>query len=254
MYSNSEFRNLIKKVHPDYVLKSDKGNDKWKEARSFNAVIYPESLGDKDISECCEKLGVPCALSPLHDKDKKDNGDIKKAHYHILGVYKSKKNPYQWYCDLVGAFGEDCFNTIEIVSDVGAFDRYLVHLDSKDDLKFKYDPDSILDFNGFDSNKYLYENVGDSVSNVNALMDLIDGKNFLFFDELAIYLRENEPLLFASLVKDREVKVFVRDYLKGREHSLWYSGEVEKGYTRIHMPNGSEKVRFVRGLKTGTDE
>lgn len=249
MYSNTEFRDLMKKAHPEYVMKSSKGNDKWKEARNFNAIIYPDSLGDRDIKESCEKLGVPCALSPLHDRDVKDDGCIKKAHYHLLASYKAKKNPYQWYCDLVNAFGEDSFSTIEIVSDLGAYDRYLVHLDSTDEKKYKYDVDSILDFNGFDSNKYLFENVGDSVSNVEKFIGLIKEKNFIFYDELSDYLMNNEPLLFAALVKDREVKVFVRDYLRGREHSLWYSGEVEKGYTKLHMDNGTEKVIFNREFK-----
>lgn len=248
MYSNTEFRDIMKKVRPDYVLRSSKGNDKWKESRNFVTIIYPESLND-DIISGCDCLGVPCALSPLHDKDINDSGELKKAHYHLVAKYNSKKNPYQFYCDLVGAFGENAFSTLEIVSDLGAMVRYLVHLDSIDEKKYKYDINDIKVFNGFEHKKYLYENVGDTMENVEKLMDLIEEKNFLFFDELSQYLRYEEPLLFSGLIKDREVKVWVRDYLRGREHSLWYSGAVEKGYTRIHMSNDTEKVIFNRQIK-----
>lgn len=249
MFSNDEFRDLMKKVHPDYVTRSKKGNDKWRESYNFNVVIYPDSLGDRDIKESCEKLGVMCSLSPLHDKDVAESGEIKKAHWHCVGHYKTKKNIYQWYCDCVNAFGEDAFSTVEIVSDLGAYVRYLIHLDCNDEKKFKYDISSICDFNGMDSNKYLFENVGDPVSNVEKFIGLIKEKNFLFYDELSDFLMDNDPVLFASLVKDREVKVFVRDYLRGREHSLWYAGEVEKGYTKIRMENGTDKVIFNREFK-----
>lgn len=247
MLSNEEFRNKIKKVRPDYVIKSSKGNDKWKEARNFVTVLYPDSI-DSDILSCCEKLGVPCALSPIHDKDCNEDGEIKKAHYHLVAKYNAKKNPYQFYCDLVGAFGEKAFSTLEIVSDLGAMVRYLAHLDSDDPKKYHYNIEDIKVFNGFECKKYLFENVGDTMENVSKIKSIIKVNNFLFFDELADFVEEIDPLLYASLVKDREVKTFIRDYLRGREHALWYSGDVEKGYTKIHMDNGTDKVIFTRKI------
>lgn len=248
MLSNQEFRDKLKKVHPEYVQITAKGNEKWKEARAFWTVIYPDSLKG-DILECCNDFSSPSALSPFHNQDVNDEGERKKGHWHFLARYSAKKNPYQFYVDLCSTFGEDAFSTIEIVGDIGRCVRYLIHLDEVDEKKFHYPVDSISCFGGFDCNKYLYENVGDCVSNVVILKGIIKEKNFLFFDELADYLEEFEPTLHASLIKDRDVKAFVRDYLRGREHSLWYAGEVEKGYTKIKMQNGTEKVIFNRELK-----
>lgn len=248
MYSNAEFKDLLKKVRPDYVTQTSKGNDKWRESRVYWTVLYPESANG-DIEKLASDFPAPSILSPCHDKDKKEDGSFKKAHYHFLTTYSGKKNPYQFYCDLVGTFGETCFSTVETVSDTGKAVRYLCHLDEDDPLKFCYPIEELKCFGGFECKKYLFEKVGDTMDNVDKLVVLIKYKNFLFYDELSDYLMENDPLLFASLVKDRNVKSFVREYLKGREHNLWYSGKVEKGYTKIRMENGTDKVIFNRELK-----
>ncbi|MDN8704971.1 Rep family protein, partial [Staphylococcus aureus] len=66
-------------------------------------IIYPESIPE-DWKTCLEKLDVPMAISPLHDKDETErkkltederkkvaNGEkvYKKAHYHILYIAKN---------------------------------------------------------------------------------------------------------------------------------------------------------------------
>lgn len=251
MLSNQEFRDKIKKVHPEYVQITPKGNEKWKESRVFWTCIYRESL-DKDILECCDKFSAPSALSPEHNMDVDEHGEIKKGHWHFIAKYNSKKNPYQFYCDLVSAFGEKCFSTVEIVGDIGKATRYLAHIDEEDSKKYHYPIEDIKSFGGYELKKYLFENVGDTMDNVGKIKAIIKDKNFLFFDELADYVEEVDPLLYAGLVKDREVKAFVRDYLRGREHSLWYAGEVEKGYTKIHMDNGTDKVIFNREFKAAS--
>lgn len=71
-------------------------------ARYFTFLLYPESIPE-DWEEKLELLGVPIAISPLHDMDEKTNkakwasDDVvrngkhyKKPHYH--GIYVSK-NP-----------------------------------------------------------------------------------------------------------------------------------------------------------------
>lgn len=249
MLNNAEYKARLKKVHPDYIQVTPKGNEKWREARVFWSVLYPDSANG-DIAELASNFTAPCVLSPLHDKDlKDDSGEIKKAHYHFLVQYSGKKNPYQFYSDLVSCFGENAFSTVEIVGDIGYATRYLCHLDEDGIKKVIYNIDDLKCFGGFEVKKYLFEKTGDTMENVEKLMDLIDSSNFMFFNELAKYLRINDPVLFAGLIKDREVKNFVHNYLRGREHSLWYAGEVEKGYTKVHMDNGTDKVIFTRELK-----
>lgn len=60
-------------------------------SRNFTFLLYPDGEGfPKDWEERLEKIGVPIAISPLHDKDKAKDGGNKKAHYH--GIYIAR-NP-----------------------------------------------------------------------------------------------------------------------------------------------------------------
>ncbi|WP_235805203.1 Rep family protein, partial [Loigolactobacillus coryniformis] len=59
-------------------------------ARYFTFLLYPESI-PTDWKRRLELIGVPIAISPLHDKDKSNvEGQIyKKAHYHVVYVTKN---------------------------------------------------------------------------------------------------------------------------------------------------------------------
>ena len=55
-------------------------------SRYFTFLLYPDGEGfPSDWEDRLEKIGVPIAISPLHDKDKAKNRSYKKAHYH--GIY-----------------------------------------------------------------------------------------------------------------------------------------------------------------------
>lgn len=244
MLSNDELKTKLSLVHPEYFDIDKKGGKKWKTARIFSTVLYPENIDN--IDKCCESVGVPCSLSPLHDSDLKDNstGELKKAHYHLVVYFKGKTTPYNFYTILCGAFGDNAFSTIEIGRDLGALIRYQIHLDSPD--KAQYKADDIKDFNGFCSIDYLSS--GDVMGNVNKLMDLIDNENIITYAELTRFLRENDPVLQSSLIKDSKLSHFVNSYLRGKEHELWYQGNVEKGYTKVKLSDNTEKVIFNRQI------
>ena len=82
MLSNDELKQIMLKAHPEYLDLDKKGGYKWKTARVFSVVLYPENI--ENISESCTSVGVPCSLSPLHNADLKDadSGELKKEHYH----------------------------------------------------------------------------------------------------------------------------------------------------------------------------
>ena len=59
-------------------------------ARYFTFLLYPESI-PVDWQEKLELMGVPIAISPLHDKDlsKVAGQQYKKAHYHVIYIAKN---------------------------------------------------------------------------------------------------------------------------------------------------------------------
>ena len=48
--------------------------------------MYPESAPE-NWREILADLHIPVLISPLHDKDVTPDGEIKKAHYHVIIMY-----------------------------------------------------------------------------------------------------------------------------------------------------------------------
>lgn len=54
-------------------------------AKCFTFLLYPESVPE-GWQEKLAEIGQPMAISPLHDKDVKPDGTLKKAHWHIIYI------------------------------------------------------------------------------------------------------------------------------------------------------------------------
>ena len=71
----------------------------------YGFISYPESTTDHDLVEGLKAIGLPCAISPRHDKDTYADdvidketglivhrkGDIKKAHNHVLLILSESR-------------------------------------------------------------------------------------------------------------------------------------------------------------------
>lgn len=249
MLTDKELKEIFlknpKQAH--YVLNGKKGLS-WGKARWYHCIVYPEHWETKeDLYKDLEKFGVPCALSPLHDKDVKETGEIKKAHYHLTLYWSGQCTPYRVYTSLCGALGEDTFYGLEVVNNANTDIRYFCHLENPE--KAQYNIDDIKDFNGFKSGKYLKESMVSDVDTVRQIKKIIKENNILFFNELDDFLDDNYPLLYEEFVTSRNVSRQVKDYIKGREYQMFYDGDIERSTTRFRYADGSEKVIFNRQLK-----
>lgn len=98
----------------------------------YATICYPESAPDNWI-EILEDFHIQALISPLHDKDINQDGTLKKAHYHIILLFESLKSEKQVQ-EIVDRFGG--IKTIPIHS-LGAYCRYLCHLDDPDKMQYK---------------------------------------------------------------------------------------------------------------------
>lgn len=127
-------------------------------------MIYPEGEGlPLDWRERLERIGVPIAISPLHDKDKAKGGGFKKAHYH--GIYvannpvtsESVRNKIR---AILSTEKEECkaIAKVQIIREaVENVYLYLTHesKDAKAKAKYIYDKKDILHINNFDIERYI---------------------------------------------------------------------------------------------------
>lgn len=145
-----------------------------KQFRNFEFILYPESMLE-DAFKKISDMRIPCYVSPLHDKDKDDNGEFKKEHYHVVFTYSGNKNPdnIRMIIDSLGGVAKPGLGFV--VQDKKTILRYLCHLDNPD--KYQYNPTEVTTYGAVES---YYECMNLSKDNLKVLIEIL---NFLRTDE-----------------------------------------------------------------------
>lgn len=162
-------------------------------ARYFTFLLYPESIPN-DWSQRLELMGVPIAISPLHDKDKSnvEGQTYKKAHYHVVYVAKNPVTTDSVRKRIQRVLGAKSVSKVQIVvQSMENMYLYLTH-ESKDAIaknKHKYSKRDITLLNNFDIDRYITLNVEDKGDMLNDVCDLIDDHNLANMRELRRFLK-----------------------------------------------------------------
>lgn len=146
--------------------------------RNYASIVYVESAPTAWL-DLLKECHVNAFVSPCHDKDLDKDGNVKKAHWHVMIMFDSVKTENQ---------AKEIFNSFggvgcEKINAVKGYARYLCHLD--DDDKVQYNPDDVLAFGTADYQKMIF---------VEREKDVVMG-------EIVDYILENEHISFAYLVK-----------------------------------------------------
>lgn len=250
MLTDPELKQIfLKKPHQAQFVKNlDNGKLAWNTSRWFTCIVYPEHWESiDDLINDLKCFGFPCSLSPLHDADVTEDGEIKKPHYHLVFYWSGKTTPYRAYISLCGALGDSSFFGLEAGGNVNKLIRYHTHIDYPE--KAQYNFSDIIDINGFKSAKYYKEGMVSDTDTIRQIKQIIKDNNILFFNELDEILDCDYPLLYEEFTNNRNVARHIKDYIKGREYQMFYDGNIERSQYRMRMPDGSEKVIFNRQIK-----
>lgn len=164
-------------------------------ARYFTFLLYPESIPN-DWEMRLESIGVPIAISPLHDKDKSDieGQEYKKAHYHVIYIAKNPVTADSVRFKIKGLLGDKSVALVKIiVTSIENMYLYLTH-ESKDALaknKYKYSRKNIKLINNFDIDRYITLDVEDKDDMLNEVCDLIDEHDLANMRELRRFVRNH---------------------------------------------------------------
>lgn len=188
-----------------------------KTINTFSFLVYPESAPENWLATL-EDLQVPCAVSPLHDQDKNEDGTIKKPHYHVLVHFQGGKS--ESFCqgiidDVNGSQG----NSQGLVSrSLDASVRYLAHVGFRN--KFQYDYNRIITFGGFDVNRYFVSSDSAESSTLKSVLLFIRDNHIFNFSDLIDYMiKYNENWLLS--MRNTWFQSIVREY----QRSLCYKFE-----------------------------
>lgn len=178
--------------------------------RSWAFVGYPESM-PSNWFELLQNIGLPIAVSPLHDNDINPDGSPKKAHFHFLCYYENPttfNNVKENVCDLINAT-----IPIKLESMVGMY-RYHLHLDNPD--KYQYDDRFRTFINGFDVSRVT------SLTTTEVKKILIDLQNFIKDNDIIEYSDLLDLLLDNDLLNMLEVAqnhtILLNTYITSRRH------------------------------------
>ena len=171
---------------------ADRSYEKKREARSkvWAGVVYPESA-PQDWQDKLRELLIDSFISPLHDKDTNADGEVKKAHWHVMLMFGSMKTASQAK-EAFQSFG--CTVEPQRVRNTRGMARYLCHMDNPD----KYD--------------ILVQ-----------MQDWCDANKVYGYATLVRYARSNRPDWFRCLADNGTV--MMKEYLKS---ARWEDGLNEK--------------------------
>lgn len=162
-------------------------------ARYFTFLLYPESIPE-DWEMKLESIGVPIAISPIHDKDlsEVEGQKYKKAHYHLIYVAKNPVTADSVRLKIKRTLGDQSVSKVQIVvQSLENLYLYLTH-ESKDAIaknKVKYDKKYIKLLNNFDIDRYITLDVEDKDDMLNDVCDLIDEHGLANIRELRRFVK-----------------------------------------------------------------
>src|SRR5690625_246577 len=178
-------------------------------ARHFSFIIYPESIPE-DWEGRLENLGLPMAVSPLHDSDEterkfkdlsedeknkiRSGGKVyKKPHYHVLYIARNPVTVESVRNKIKRALGNKSVSHIEIVDSVENVYLYLTH-ESKDAIrknKHKYDKADLKHINDFDIDRYVTLDESQKREFKNLLLHIIQKNHLVNVIHLLDFIEEN---------------------------------------------------------------
>lgn len=162
-------------------------------SRYFTFLLYPDSIPE-DWEMKLESIGIPIAISPIHDKDLSDmeGQKYKKAHYHVIYVAKNPVTADSVRKRMQRALGSRSVSMVQIViQSMENIYLYLTH-ESKDAIakkKHVYDKKDIKLLNNFDIDRYITLDVEDKDDMLNEVCDMIDDHDLANMRELRRFVR-----------------------------------------------------------------
>lgn len=171
-------------------------------------IIYEDSC-PKNYKEIITQWYLPVCISPRHDKDIKEDGELKKAHYHVLlcfGNTTTYKTALK-YAEELGA------NIVKPISSSKGAYEYWTHKNNPE--KAQYDEADMQYFGGFTKE----DNIGKSENEVNEMLatiiEIVNMKNFKELKQIYDFLDKSGMKEYRNLLHNKTL--FIKEYIKSRK-------------------------------------
>lgn len=218
--------------------------------RNWTMVVYPESAPG-NWREILDSLHVPYLVSPLHDKDVNPDGEVKKAHWHVVLVFENKKS-YHQIKEIADKLNAPIPQKVESLRGMV---RYLVHTDNPE--KYQYSREDIENHGVDDIDKY-FETASTDRAILMAIIRYIKENNVTSFAKLVYYAVETDKQDWLDCMANRNtmflnamVTAQYHDNEKGQvnqdnQRQRIYHEQEDKGYVDFDKLDIKEKAKFLK--------
>lgn len=162
---------------------------------TWTFLVYPESA-PHNWTEILKDLHVPFIVSPLHDKDTKDTGELKKPHYHCIIKFRTKKSYKQVKNDVCDKINGPI---PQPVADIAMMIRYLVHLDDPD--KYQYSREDVKVYGNINVKEYLYSKKEYQFEILKEILDFCETYDIQEYSTIVNYSKDERPTWFPFVTK-----------------------------------------------------
>lgn len=147
-------------------------------AKYWTFLVYQDS-SPTNWKELLNDTNVSLAISPIHDQDLTDTGELKKAHYHVVLAF-TNTTTYNNALEIAKLCGA---NIVKKVFSMSGIYEYLTHENEAN--KIHYDKNEIIKMNNF--NLYEYDTTSRKAEELNdfkLLMNIIINNNITTLSKL----------------------------------------------------------------------
>ena len=172
--------------------------------------FYPESLDIDLVISRLHELHICAFISPVHDSDVNPDGEVKKAHYHVILIFDSLKSfdQVQEIVEFLGTVG--CFYCVSF----RGYARYLCHLDNPE--KHQYNIDSVYQIGDIS----YFEVISSTADKIELMGEICEFcYNFEIFDFSYIVLWSYHQRKLDWLECLRNQAIFFRTFLSSLAYS-----------------------------------
>lgn len=190
------------------MTKSNKNKDS--RTRNWTFMVYPESAPE-NWREIIDEMRVPWIESPLHDKDTDPNGEVKKAHWHVMMMFSSNKS-YEQIREITMQLRAP--NPQKVANAKGMV-RYFAHMDNPE--KFQYDKSEIKTYGGADIGNYLAITTTERYELIREMLSFIKENDIVEMTQIMDYAMEERFDDWFPLLTDNSAYI-VGQYIKSNRH------------------------------------
>lgn len=191
-----------------FIMAEKKKDDR---SRNWVIIVYPESAPD-DWRGILDNMRVQWIESPLHDKDTNPDGTIKKAHWHIILAFGSKKS-YKQVKEIADKLNAP---VPQKVHNMKGQVRYLIHLDNPE--KYQYSVEEVKSHGGIDVDKYFKATSSQRYEMIREMIDFVNENNILEMKDLIDYASKNRFDDWFPLLCDNSL-IIMDAYIRSNRNS-----------------------------------